>query len=68
MHINYHVERFLRQSGLSPTKFGRMAVGDPRLVHDMRKGREIGERMANRLRNFMASYRTPEQMRERIAA
>ena len=54
MHINYHVERFLRQTGLSPTKFGRIAVGDPRLVHDMRKGCEIGERMANRLRDFMA--------------
>ncbi len=68
MHINYHVERFLRQSGLSPTKFGRIAAGDPRLVHDMRNGREIGERMANRLRGFMADYREPEQMRERIAA
>jgi hypothetical protein len=37
-------------------------------VHDMRNGREIGERMANRLRGFMADYREPEQMRERIAA
>ena len=68
MHINHHVERFLRQNNLSPTKFGRVAVGDPRLVHDMRNGREIGDRMANRLRDFMAGYRTPNQMRERIAA
>jgi hypothetical protein len=64
MHINRLVERFLRQTGLPPTKFGRMAAGDPRLVLDMRNGRELGEQMSNRLRDFMADYRTTSSVQE----
>jgi hypothetical protein len=41
MHINRLVERFLREHQLPPTTFGRLTVRDPRLVHDMRLGREI---------------------------
>jgi len=29
------VEKFLRQSDLAPTRFGRDAVGDPRFVFDL---------------------------------
>ena len=36
MHINRLVERFLREKDLPPTKFGRLAARDPRLVLDMR--------------------------------
>lgn len=68
MHINRLVERFLRETGLPPTKFGRLAVRDPRLVLDMRQGREIREPMAIRLREFMAQYRSQNAPAERIAA
>jgi hypothetical protein len=68
MHINRLVERFLSETGLPPTKFGRLAVRDPRLVHDMRQGREIREPMAIRLRAFMAQYRLQISTTERIAA
>jgi hypothetical protein len=34
------VEKFLRNSRIAPTRFGRDAVGDPRFVFDLRKGRE----------------------------
>jgi hypothetical protein len=68
MHINRLVERFLRETGLPPTKFGRLAVRDPRLVLDMRQGREIREPMAIRLREFMAQYRSQNASAERIAA
>lgn len=33
------VDRFLRISGMSATRFGRLAVNDPALVHDLRRGR-----------------------------
>ena len=34
------VERFLRETGMSATRFGREAVRDPRLVPDLRQGRQ----------------------------
>lgn len=56
MHINRLVERFLREQNLPPTKFGRLAAQDPRLVLDMRLGREIRPEMETKLRQFMAAY------------
>ncbi len=50
------VEKFLRQSGMAPTRFGREAVRDPRIVLDMRKGREPSERMCRRLSHFIATH------------
>ena len=68
MHINPLVERFLKETGLPPTKFGRLAARDPRLVLDMRNGREIGDRVATRLRIFMADYRARQHDLRGIAA
>jgi hypothetical protein len=59
MHINRQVELFLRQQGMPPTKFGRLAVSDPRLVLDMRMGREIRPNMKEKLAVFMANYANP---------
>jgi hypothetical protein len=56
MHIKRLIERFLRDHDLPPTKFGRLAVGDPRLVLDIRMGREIRPEMESKLRQFMSSY------------
>ena len=68
MHINRLVERFLRETELPPTKFGRLAAHDPRLVLDMRNGREIREPMALRLREFMGEYRSHMAGTHRSAA
>lgn len=54
------VERFLRETGMKPTRFGREAARDPRLVLDMRNGREPTVRMCRRLDHFIASHRTGE--------
>lgn len=56
MHINRKIERFLIQYNYPATKFGRQAVGDPRLVFDMRRGRELGSKMVMRIEAFMAAY------------
>ena len=49
------VEKFLRSSGMAPTRFGRNAVGDPRLVFDMRKGRELRPETAARVLAYVRS-------------
>ncbi len=56
MHINRQVERFLRDKQMPPTKFGRLAAHDPRLVLDMRMGREVRPETAQRLSDFMDNY------------
>lgn len=38
---------------VAPSTFGRLAVKDPRLVSDLRAGRSITDRRAERVRSFM---------------
>lgn len=53
MSILWKVERFLTKSAMPPTKFGRLAANDPRLVGDLRRGREVRSQMAARIENFL---------------
>lgn len=50
------IERFLRDSGMRATTFGRHAVRDPRFVFDLRQGREPGHRVRCRVEHFMNIY------------
>ena len=54
MSVLWKVERFLRKSDMPPTKFGRMAINDPRLVEDLRRGREPRPRTLARIEAFLA--------------
>lgn len=54
MAILRKVERYLRQHEMPATKFGRMAVNDPRLVGDLRNGRELRARTQARVEAFLA--------------
>lgn len=40
VYLLREVEKFLRHSDVSPTRFGREALGDPRFVYDLRNGRD----------------------------
>ena len=40
MELLRRIERHIRRKGTTATRFGRDAVGDPRFVSDLRKGRE----------------------------
>lgn len=51
------IERFLKETGMVPTRFGRDCARDPRLVFDMRNGREPGARMKRRIEHFVNIYR-----------
>ena len=50
------IERFLRHSGLAPTTFGRLAAADPRLVFDLRNGREPRKGLRLRVEHFMNTF------------
>lgn len=50
------VEKFLRQTGLPWTKFGRLAVHDPRFVEDLRNGRTPRPATELRVEHFMNKY------------
>lgn len=43
--------------GILETRFGRNAVNDPRLVHDLRLGREPGRRMQGRILAYLATVK-----------
>lgn len=49
------IERYLKKTGVPPSRFGREAVGDPRLVHDLRLGREPRPAMIARVSAFIAA-------------
>jgi hypothetical protein len=51
------VEKFMKENGIPATRFGRESVRDPRLVFDLRQGREPGERIRRRIEHFMNTYR-----------
>lgn len=51
------IERFLRETGMPWTKFGRLAAQDPRFVQDLRNGRTPRTRTAKRVEHFMNIYR-----------
>jgi hypothetical protein len=50
------VEIFLRETGMPRTRFGRLSAGDPRLVDDLRRGREPRKALRNRIEHFMNIY------------
>ena len=57
MHLLYAVEKFLRQTQIAPTRFGREAVGDPRFVFDLRRGREPRIGTVRRVQAFLENGR-----------
>ena len=60
VHLLGRVERYLRRSGMPPTRFGREAVRDPRFVRDLRNGREPGAAMIRRVCAFLDSHEQGE--------
>ena len=48
------IESHIRRNNVSPTRFGREAAHDPRLVFDLRRGREPRDALTARVLGFMA--------------
>lgn len=51
------IEKFLRAHDIAATKFGRLAVQDPRFVFDLRNGREPRPDTEARVQAFIADYK-----------
>ena len=47
------IERFLRTTDMPATKFGRLAVRDPRFVDDLRNGRTPRPATERRVEHFL---------------
>jgi hypothetical protein len=54
MELLHEITAFCGRTGMPVTKFGRLAVNDPRLVSDMRRGRELRPTTCARVRRFIA--------------
>ncbi|MEG3084863.1 hypothetical protein U1707_14520 [Sphingomonas sp. PB2P12] len=55
MSVLMKIDRYLRRTGMPMSKFGRLAVGDPRLVHDLRRGRQPRAPMVAKIESFIAA-------------
>lgn len=50
------IEKFLRQTDMAATRFGRLATHDPRFVLDLRMGRIPREHTTKKVEHFMNKY------------
>jgi len=47
------IERYLRATSMSATRFGYLSVGDPALVRDLRRGRVLRVATAQKIQEFI---------------
>lgn len=50
------IEAFCERHGMAETRFGEMAMGDKPFVKQLREGRNVQMRTAEKVRRFMAAY------------
>jgi hypothetical protein len=53
MQLLEQIEHYLETSNLAPSRFGRMVVGDPRFVGDLRSGRRPRAKTLKRVSAFL---------------
>jgi len=49
MLLRRRIELYLRRTRTAPTRLGREALNDPRFVFDLREGRQVGKKTADRV-------------------
>ena len=54
MELLEQIEAYLVRSRVPPSRFGRLAAGDPRLVADLKSGRRLRRRTEERLRSYLS--------------
>jgi len=60
MNLLLEIDKFLRRTKMPPTRFGRLAVRDPRLVGDLRNGREPRTETVLKVRAFIAAQKVKQ--------
>ena len=73
MKLLSRIERHLRRSGTAPTMFGRITMGDPRFVHDLRCGRVPRRETIRRIGEWLDRHEeeppaAADQLKRAIAA
>ncbi len=58
MTLLHAIEKHIERTGVSASRIGRDAVGDPRLVPDLRKGRELRPKTLAKVRAYLRQGRT----------
>jgi hypothetical protein len=58
VHLLSTIERYLRQNGVTATRFGREVLGDPGFVHALRRGREPRDATVRRVTAYLAAVRS----------
>lgn len=53
MELLERIEAHLRHTHMTPTRFGRRAVGDPRFVLDLRMGRRPRRRTLGKVESYL---------------
>ena len=53
MPLLFRITAYLRRTGMSATRFGRVVVKDPRFVHDLRNGREPRAAMRRQVEGWL---------------
>jgi len=53
MELLEQIEAYMVRSGVSPSTFGRLAVGDPRFVQDLRSGRRSRRKTQERVMVYL---------------
>jgi 2,4-dienoyl-CoA reductase-like NADH-dependent reductase (Old Yellow Enzyme family) len=53
VYLLQDVERFLNNKNVSAARFGRDAMGDPRFVFDLRRGREPRRKTVQRVKAYL---------------
>lgn len=59
--FRFDIEAFLERTGMAASAFGNEAIGDPNFVADLRGGRSVGLRLADRVRDFMGKHESAIQ-------
>jgi hypothetical protein len=55
MSLLHAIETCLTVTGIPASRFGRESVRDPRLVHDLRRGRQPGPLMEQRVQAYIST-------------
>jgi hypothetical protein len=55
------IERHMRSHKMSPTRFGREAVGDPNLISQLRDGRELRSATLQRIVDYLNDNQCEEE-------
>jgi hypothetical protein len=59
MTMLVEVQRYLKRTGMPATKFGRLAINDPRLVGDLRNGRDLRPETEAKIARFITANPSP---------